>query len=61
MRFGLEPFLSRLLQARLFYSIANGVESTPTHNQNIGYGEWHLFLRAVGRVRRVPSLRPRIA
>jgi len=43
VRFGVEPFLNRFVQARLFYSIANGVESKPTHNQNVLYGELHLF------------------
>lgn len=41
--FGLEPFLSRFLQLRLFYSIGNGVKSQPSHNQNILTGEIHLF------------------
>lgn len=41
--FGIEPFFSRFLQLRLFYSIANGVESVPNHNQNELYAEAHMF------------------
>ena len=40
---GLEPFLSRFLQLRLFYRISNGVESQPSHNQNLIYFEIHVF------------------
>lgn len=43
VKFGLEPFLNRFLQLRLFYSIANGVESIPARNQNVLYAEVHLF------------------
>ena len=43
VKFGLEPFLNRFLQLRLFYSIANGVESIPARNQNQLYAEVHLF------------------
>ena len=43
VRFGLEPFLNRFLQPRLFYSISNGVQSNPTHNQNVLLAELHLF------------------
>lgn len=41
--FGLEPFLSRFLQLRLFYRVSNGVESKPNHNQNQLLAELHLF------------------
>lgn len=41
--FGLEPFLNRFLQLRLFYRIANGVESIPQRNQNQVFAEVHLF------------------
>jgi hypothetical protein len=41
--FGIEPFLNRFLQLRLFYRIANGVESIPQRNQNQVYAEVHLF------------------
>lgn len=41
--FGFEPFLNRFLQLRLFYRIANGVESVPARNQNQLYAEIHLF------------------
>jgi hypothetical protein len=40
---GLEPFLARFLQTRLFYRIGNGVESAPDHNQNILSLEMHVF------------------
>jgi len=43
VRFGLEPFLNRFLQPRLFYSISNGVESNATHNQNVLTAEVHVF------------------
>jgi hypothetical protein len=42
--FGIEPFLGRFLQTRLFYRIANGVESLPERNQNELFAEVHLFL-----------------
>jgi hypothetical protein len=44
-RFGLgvEPFLSRFLQTRLFYSVANGPENLPIANQNWLVMELHLF------------------
>jgi hypothetical protein len=41
--FGFEPFLNRFLQLRLFYAIANGVESIPARNQNELMAEVHLF------------------
>jgi hypothetical protein len=41
--FGFEPFLNRFLQLRLFYRIANGVESIPARNQNQLLAEVHLF------------------
>ena len=40
---GIEPFLSRFLQARLFYSVANGPENLPISNQNWLVLELHLF------------------
>lgn len=42
--FGVEPFWNRFLQTRLFYRISNGIESNPTHNQNVLLAEVHLFL-----------------
>jgi len=41
--FGIEPFLSRFLQLRLFYRVSNGVESEPTHNQDLWVAELHAF------------------
>lgn len=41
--FGIEPFLGRFLQARLFYSIANGPKDVPETNQNRLILELHLF------------------
>jgi hypothetical protein len=41
--FGLEPFLARFLQLRLLYQVANGVESDPSHNQNVLTAEAHVF------------------
>ncbi len=40
---GLEPFLARFLQTRIFYRVANGIESNPSHNQSILSAEVHLF------------------
>ena len=40
---GLEPFLARFLQTRLFYRVTNGVESNASHNQGILSAEVHLF------------------
>ena len=40
---GLEPFLNRFLQPRLFYRINNGIRSDPTHNQNLLVAEVHAF------------------
>jgi len=40
---GLEPFLARFLQTRLFYRVSNGVESEPSHNQSVLSAEVHLF------------------
>ncbi len=40
---GLEPFLSRFFQPRLFYRVANGVRSDPAHNQDLLTGELHFF------------------
>jgi hypothetical protein len=41
--FGIEPFLGRFLQTRLFYSIANGPKSRAVDNQNRIVMELHLF------------------
>lgn len=41
--FGLEPFLNRFVQPRLFYRINNGVRSQPSHNQNVLLLEAHVF------------------
>jgi hypothetical protein len=41
---GFEPFFNRFLQTRLFYRVSNGVESQPTHNQNVLLAEVHVFL-----------------
>ncbi len=41
--FGIEPFLGRFLQARLFYSIANGPKDVAETNQNRLILELHLF------------------
>ncbi len=41
--FGIEPFLGRFLQTRLFYSIANGPKDVPETNQNRLILEVHLF------------------
>ncbi|MBI3784594.1 MAG: hypothetical protein HY270_14465 [Deltaproteobacteria bacterium] len=41
---GLEPFLNRYVQPRIFYRINNGIRSDPTHNQNQLLIEAHVFL-----------------
>lgn len=41
--FGIEPFLGRFLQTRLFYSIANGPKDVPETNQNRLILELHVF------------------
>lgn len=41
--FGIEPFLGRFLQARLFYSIANGPKDVAETNQNRLILELHVF------------------
>jgi len=41
--FGIEPFLGRFLQTRLFYSIANGPKDLAISNQNRLVMEIHLF------------------
>lgn len=41
--FGVEPFLNRFLQPRLFYRVGNGVKSRPDHNQNILLAEMNVF------------------
>ena len=43
VRLGFEPFLNRFVQPRLFYSVSNGVETNPTHNQNVLLAELHVF------------------
>lgn len=42
--FGVEPFLNRFVQVRLFYRVGNGVRSKPDHNQNLLLAEIHLLL-----------------
>ncbi len=41
--FGLEPFLAKFLQTRLFYRVGNGIESNASHNQSVLSLEAHLF------------------
>ena len=41
--FGIEPFLGRYLQTRLFYTIANGPKDVPEANQNRLVLELHTF------------------
>ena len=41
--FGIEPFLGRYLQTRLFYTIANGPKDIPEANQNRLVLELHTF------------------
>jgi len=41
--FGIEPFLNRFTQVRIFYRVSNGVENKPNHNQNQLLAELHLF------------------
>ena len=43
VRVGVEPFLNRFLQLRVFYQVSNGVENKPNHNQNQLLTELHLF------------------
>jgi hypothetical protein len=40
---GLEPFLNRFLQTRLFYRVSNGVQTKQSHNQDELLAELHLF------------------
>jgi hypothetical protein len=40
---GLEPFINRFLQPRLFYRVSNGIRSNNTHNQSIILAEAHVF------------------
>jgi len=40
---GLEPFLNRFVQPRLFYRVSNGIRKDPTHNQSVILAELHLF------------------
>ena len=42
--FGIEPFIGRYLQPRLYYSIANGPKNLPDSNQNRLVFEMHVFL-----------------
>jgi len=42
-QFGVEPFLARFLQVRLFYTVGNGVETIPSHNQDLWSAELHVF------------------
>lgn len=41
--FGLEPFINRFLQTRLFYRFSNGVRSIPDRNRGELLAEVHLF------------------
>lgn len=40
---GFEPFLARFLQMRFFYRVSNGIESNPSHNQDLWILELHTF------------------
>jgi hypothetical protein len=40
---GLEPFLARFLQTRFFYRVSNGIETNPSHNQDLWTFELHAF------------------
>jgi hypothetical protein len=40
---GLEPFWNKFLQTRLFYRVSNGIESNPSHNQDLWSLEVHMF------------------
>jgi len=40
---GVEPFLARFVQVRAFYTVGNGVESIPSHNQDLWSAELHVF------------------
>lgn len=40
---GVEPFLARFVQVRLFYTVGNGVETNPSHNQDLWSAELHVF------------------
>jgi hypothetical protein len=41
---GVEPFLNRFLQLRLFYRVSNGIEFNASHNQDLWTFEIHLLL-----------------
>jgi len=41
--FGLEPFINRFLQPRLFYRVSNGIRSQPALNRSEILAEVHLF------------------
>lgn len=40
---GLEPFWNKFLQTRFFYRVSNGIESNPSHNQDLWILEVHMF------------------
>ena len=40
---GFEPFLARFIQTRFFYRCGNGIETNPTHNQDLWIFELHAF------------------
>jgi hypothetical protein len=40
---GLEPFLNRFVQPRIFYRVSNGVRTQATHNQDVLLAEVHVF------------------
>ena len=40
---GFEPFLARFLQTRFFYRCGNGIETNPSHNQDLWIFELHAF------------------
>jgi len=40
---GVEPFLARFVQVRAFYTVGNGVETIPSHNQDLWSAELHVF------------------
>lgn len=40
---GLEPFLAKFLQVRLFYRVSNGIATNPSHNQDLWIAEANLF------------------
>lgn len=40
---GLEPFLNRFFQPRLFYYVGNGVRNNASHNQSVLLAQLHFF------------------